>query len=205
MEERFVTSEEKLLKVIRKQDKVKASVKSRAQKTAGNSLRNDSTVGLLKFCNRLFLFISVCFVVFLGYKYFQLKDSQPVLSRVENNVTPNVPEGSVSITTFAEDLFPTLPEVSVSRDIFEAPWEKPQIEEKADLTAPNMGAELKAVIRLAGIILDKNNPQIIVEDITTGETVFLNEGQEYKSATLVRIEETKAVFLYQDQNVELTP
>lgn len=206
MEDRFVTSEEKLLKVIRQQDKLRSATKAtKRMQSASGDIRKDSTIGLLKFFNRVFVLVSICSLAFLIYKYFELEKVQSQKVRVEPATDGAVSNDVASnLIVNPEEFFTAVPEVAVTRDIFEAPWEKPQ-----EAVVPGqeavVGPDLKTVVRVAGIVLDQSNSQVIVEDLVSGETVFLSKGQEIKGAQLTEIFENKAVFLYQNQNVELTP
>lgn len=202
MEDRFVTSEEKLLKVIRKQDKLRAVKKAPAQPNGGD-LRKDSTISLLKICNRLFIIISICFVGFLVYKSMQLQKTEAVKLQA---VDQDVPPSEAAPIAIDEEILVSSPEVTVTRDIFEAPWEQPQQTGTATTGESSaLAPQLKTTIRLSGIVLDQKNPQAIVEEISSGETVFLSKGQEFKGATLVDLEEGKAFFMYQNERIELTP
>jgi hypothetical protein len=202
MEERFITSEEKLLKVIRKQDKVR-QVQKQPKRPMSFDPFKDSTVGMLRFCNRLFILVSIVFIGILVYKFFYLKAIQGhELKVLLENSAPA--EGVAGSEVPTPELFPPQQDVAVGRDLFQAPWEKPEDEQAAFVPVAN-GADLKSVIRLAGIVLDKTNPQAIVEDLVSGETVFLSKDGVIKDATLIDLDETKATFLYQNQRVELTP
>ena len=65
--------------------------------------------------------------------------------------------------------------------------------------------DLSTFMRLAGIIMQQDDSQVIIEDLRQGETFFVSKGQDILGARLVDVFEDKAVFIYNNERVELTP
>ncbi|VAW12082.1 hypothetical protein MNBD_BACTEROID05-1003, partial [hydrothermal vent metagenome] len=89
------------------------------------------------------------------------------------------------------------------RDIFQSPWEKPKIQRENPVVTKSFD-ELNKKIKIVGVVLDQN-PQVIVENFKSKETVFLVPGDEIEGATLEEVQESRAIFLYQGKRVELVP
>jgi hypothetical protein len=207
-------SEEKLLNVIRRQDRIRRKkeprnglVRPSDEKTRGQR----TSMSLVGFCNRLLLAAAVVFAGLAGFRY------QSMAGRAAGQYDRRVGSGDHGVVANQIDLSMFEAAAPVQnrwggRDIFGAPWESPR--EDASTSVPPAvdvppaavrGPELSSVIRLAGIVMDQSASQIIVEDLAQNQTVFLSEGQDILGARLVDISEDKAVFIYQNERVELTP
>ncbi|MBI5150008.1 MAG: hypothetical protein HZA28_04470 [Candidatus Omnitrophica bacterium] len=88
-----------------------------------------------------------------------------------------------------------------SRDIFQAPWEKPL---PVATGASSSAVELARQLKLVGILLDKD-PKAIVEDLTTQQTFFLSPGERIGSAVVAEIREDKVILDFAQERVELVP
>ena len=71
-------------------------------------------------------------------------------------------------------------------------------------TAPP-AVDLDQVFNLVGIVIEQDNPQAIIEDLESGETVFMTTGDKLGEATLKRILEDRVIFQSRGQEVELLP
>jgi len=96
-----------------------------------------------------------------------------------------------------------------SRDIFAVPYEKEVIVPAPKLPAsePTLtpALDLDKKFHLVGIVIDRENPQAIIEDVEEGESFFLNVGDRLGDAILKKISEDRVVFQAQGQEVELLP
>ena len=88
-----------------------------------------------------------------------------------------------------------------SRDIFQAPWEKPL---PVATGTSSSAAELAKQLKLVGILLDKD-PKAIVEDLTTQQTFFLSPGERIGNAVVEEIREDKVILDFAQEKVELVP
>ncbi|MBU0469602.1 MAG: hypothetical protein KKD07_01365 [Candidatus Omnitrophica bacterium] len=199
---RSLTSEEKLLKIIRKKDNPLYA----NSKPGGNSSEDDKTeqkrseVDLLGLVNKLLIFASIGSLGFLGYKYYIFKAKGPLI--------PSLSEGVVLHSKgFDIDLFEDKEPFSYyegiisQRNIFQASWEKEtagvvkQVEEVLDI---------RRKIRLVGVLLD-SNPTAIIEDIDKHKTLFMSIGDTLDGAVLEEIQEGKAIFLQDNDRIEIIP
>lgn len=213
MGERDRPSEEKLLNVIRQQDQIRRKKEPRAvpARSADEKTRGQRTsMGLVGFCNRLLIVAAVVFAGLAVFRYLSMagrragEEGRGIASG-DNGASVNY---QVDLSMF-EAAAPVQNRWG-GRDIFEAPWESPRAETSApsvgeDPPAAARGPELSTIIRLSGIVMDQNASQIIVEDLGQNQTVFLSKGQDILGARLLDIFEDKAVFIYQNERVELTP
>lgn len=167
-----------------------------------------ATVGILKLFNRLFIVAVVWLAAYLAFRYMQ----QPPLPRIDVADAPFQAQGpgAVNRTVFDDQAgFFDFYNRIAGRDIFESPWEKPQpIQPDVEpAPAPPKIAlpPLESLIRIAGIVVDQENSQAIVEDLRGGEVKFMREGQEVHGARLAEIREDRVVFIYDEERVELKP
>jgi type II secretory pathway component PulC len=205
---RETTAEEKLLNVIRRQDKQRQQKEIAESTLSGEAQGRLPVMGLLRFFNGFFMVVSVIFLALVVYRYMMLTRED---FNSEEMVAPMVqPSGAGNNQMLWNP--DTMDRVSFSgswsRDLFEAPWEKPQIIVDP-VTEPEIvvkkNIDLSSLFRLAGIIIDSQESQVIVEDLAAGEVFFVNQGQEIFGAKLVEIFEDRAVFIYENERVELTP
>ena len=83
------------------------------------------------------------------------------------------------------------------RDLFRSLKEEDASEEALTKAAP----DFTKTIKLVGIVLDQN-PQAVLKDLETNQTLFLHPGQQIQGATLSEISEGKVILTYQDQKIE---
>lgn len=204
-----MSSEEKLLKVIRRQDKIRQTKdkKDRSSVDRLSSVPKGSSGWFLRFCNRMFILAAIVFGSFAGYRYSLLTQNTVTVVQGPRASSDFRSVNATSLDTFFESDSLDFEKRLGERDVFEAPWEKPQ--EIEDVALPkeviSVQPDLSTFMRLAGIIMQKDDSQVIIEDLRHGETFFVSKGQDILGARLVDVFEDKAVFIYNNERVELTP
>ena len=214
-----MTSEEKLLNIIRKKKhlpkdgqadvkKDKESVKAESE-SAQNG--NDFNPDILKWINRALCAVSflIFFYVLTQYTQGMGKEGLPgrqagvLLASLEKGKSEEkkVEKSDVLKISFSEKKpFSVYQEKFQQRDIFQAPWDKPKEDAAQEASS---STDLSKQLKLIGVLLDKDS-RAIIENVQTKETVFLSVGQDIEGATLEEIKEGKAIFRINDQRVELT-
>lgn len=87
------------------------------------------------------------------------------------------------------------------RDVFEAPWEKPA----SDSQAPaDPALDLSKRLKVVGILLDED-PKAIIEDLETKQTFFLSPKERMGDIVVDEIREDKVIVIFNEEKVELTP
>ena len=197
-----ISSEEKLLKLIRKKgDKPsgkkekKKDPKRQKQKTSST----DSAVGAdsLKLINRLLVIIVVAIFGYVVVKNFVLPKEQTdsgVVSARKARVEKTEPD--VLMTEIRP--FEEIQAVLDQRNLFKSPWEKTDEPEAQQEETTSSLSDLK----LIGLVLD-SDPRAIIEDKRSGEVKFMSVGEEISGAVLTEIFDTKAVFSLNDEKIEL--
>ena len=159
--ERPVSSEEKLLKLIRKPPAAKQPIKVEEK-------NKKTQVDFLGLGNRLLLFSILGLAVYIAIDYFVLKpqrNGQDISAGILNDAGPvksevNIEEKSFS---FYQGEFER-------RNIFLFPWEKTDQNQVGEVQP---AADLQMLIKISGILTGVS-PQVIVEDIKTQQTFFLS-------------------------------
>ena len=170
----------------------------------------DFIVGILRIFNQVFVLGVIGLTALFFYRYM----NQPPIPRVEVRERPHLSntENEVSQISLTDQqgFYRYYNRIS-NRDIFESPWEKPQppkpdLEPELEPVKPKIVLpELQTLVRIAGIVVDQENSQAIVEDLKGGETRFMHKGDIVHGARLVDIREDKVVFIYDEERVELKP
>jgi len=205
--EKQVSSEEKLLKLIRKGDDQKRKEKEESGKGKKSSLNNKKDaqkeigrVDFFKIANRLLLIVSVGLAGYLITNYsFKQESILPMLSINRVEFVQNV--------ELTEILFPEpkpfidYEQQLAQRNMFQAPWEKPK--EKKKEVKSNI-SELSKLYKIVGIVLD-DNPMVIIEELRTKQTLFLSKGEIINDAEVIDIFEDRVIFSYLGKEIELTP
>lgn len=210
MDDRNISSEEKLLKVIRRQDKIrqKNEPAGAIARTSPGSGVTSNSVGILGFLNRVFIVAAIAFFALATHRYLTLVKDPGDIGDILPLPSGNVRVEGNKVRGFFGSDFASGQNRAWERDLFEAPWEKPQLVEDVvpeSGEVVNPAPDLASIFRLAGIVMDQNESQVIVEDLQQGETIFVSRGQDVLGARLVEIFEDRAVFIYQNERVELTP
>ena len=201
--EQSLSSEEKLLHVIRK----KGSSEFRKEaanknKVEGKGYRWQILRSFLTINRVLLLATGILFLAIL------MKISQKPRDTVKLKESDHMKAGTASLRIELFKKTKPLDEYMAEiakRDLFELPWEKP-MQEGTGVQQPTTAtqSELSQVLKVTGIVLDKN-PTVIIEDTRAQQTYFLNVGDEVMGAKLKEIDADKAVFQLNGQRIELTP
>jgi type II secretory pathway component PulC len=192
-----LTSEEKLLRLIRKKGESPEGKKKKDAAQEPRVLKQGGSKSSYVFVKGLTAVVRlgcVLGVIYLMYLFFQ-----------KTNTIELEDKAAVLEETQPSSAFPELKPISYyesvlsQRDIFLAPWEKGVIE-----NATAVSLDVVSMIKVAGIMMDKN-PQAIIEDRVSGQTVFLSVGEEVNAAKITAIFADKVVFEYAGGQFELSP
>ncbi len=204
MKEDSLTSEEKLLRLIRKKEKSSEVLPENhpggradlAEETQGPEKQMD----VLALSIRILAVMACIILVFVLNKY--ARTPPPVTQAVENiPVAKEKKESDLSIAAVEVRPFDSYQAVMEGRDIFQAPWEKPVEETPASKTS---ASELTKQLKLVGILLDKD-PKAIVEDLSTQQTFFVSPGEQIGNAVVEEIRQDKVILIFGQEKVELVP
>jgi len=200
--EKEATSEEKLLRLLRKKKSISSAPLPEEKRTAAvgviESKDTKARIDLLKWINRLLFVICLVIIAYIVNSYVLTKGSASLFLTQE--IQPKVKEKDVRVSTKEDaQTFDFYAQTIHRRNLFLPPWEKDQGENKV---AEASNSDLEKDIRLVGIVLDKN-PKAIVEDVKSEDTSFLSIGDEIRGAKLIEVLEGKAIFDYNGQKVEI--
>ncbi len=200
-----LTSEEKLLKLIRKKNNLAVNKEvGKNQKVSGPRLTfsfgKGFHVDILSLVNGLLLLAALGVLSFLIGKFF-IFNNKPMIITEEQVESPVKKNTEAQPLTKSSADFDTYKNQIGQRDIFQLPWEREVIPETADT---NLTQDLSQQIKVIGILLD-NDPKAIVEDITGQQTLFMSKGEHIGNAVLEDIQEDKVIFMYNNKKVELAP
>lgn len=207
-----MTSEERLLNLIRKKNQDTAQA-SRENKKDNEPAKKDQGAGkpkqefsfdILKISNRIFLVLSVLILAYILMTYARGSDKGKIaLDEPEKMIKEEKgAEKTAPVETFLEENkpFSFYQQKIERRDIFHSPWDKPQ--EAADAPPAAVNAELPKQLKLIGVVLD-DDPKAIIEDAQTRETVFLSIGESISGAVIEEIKEGKVILRLNEEKVEL--
>ncbi len=207
-----ITSEEKLLRLIRKKA---APVQEPALPSSPQGInakeKNDllildqgkkkvPSVDLVRILNWVliaFIFTASGFIVY-KYQHENLQMNPPITKKADNMSSDEV---STKIDIASKKPFDFYQKKIEARDIFESPWEKALGDNNADQQS-SPALDFTKELKLVGIVLDKD-PKAIIEDLRSNQTLFLSKGEKIGEAVLSEIQEGKVIFLYNDEKVEL--
>lgn len=216
MKEDSLTSEEKLLRLIRKKDKAAAAPPLSFQENQTTispdppeeAQRSGKPMDVLALSIRVLAVTACIILIFLLNKYTPLKPPagealSPPTQAAKNisSSTKEKEEGELPAAVIEVRPFDFYKPAMEGRDIFQAPWEKPAQE----VSAPNASAaELTKQLKLVGILLDKD-PKAIVEDLGTHQTFFVSPGEQIGNAVVGEIRPDKVILIFGQEKVELVP
>jgi len=205
--EKQTSSEEKLLKLIRKKDtpkEVDKNVGSKFTEAKAEAKKKDEAKAsggeFLKRVNRLLTLVAPVLLVYVVYSYLDLeqKDMRVIDSEIiESKQGSKLKEDHKSET----ESFSYYQDALLERNLFESPWEKPKIVKGDDSRA---SSDLQSQIKIVGIVLD-DDPKAIIEDIKTKQTFFLSKGEKINGAMIEEIREDMVIFNYNNERIELVP
>lgn len=197
------TSEEKLLKLIRKKKgeakQGPLSLEQKVEKQEVSKKKKETKSDSLKKINILLVSIFILLSAYAVINYFKSNEQDKFLAERPARTKKSAKEQKGRTK---EDVKPYeyYQGFITQRDIFMSPWEKPN-----DPTASNVTAsEFSNQYKLVGIVLD-DNPQAILEETATGQSVFVHKGDTVGNARVEEIHEGKVILLYNNEKIELVP
>ena len=205
-----ITSEEKLLNLIRKKNP--EGNKEKTKTVEGKSLRwmpsvSGDSPDFSRTSIRVLLVFCLGLVFYIASHIFLFKPSGDDLVTLE--AKDNADDG-----TAAEEVLPSPQPFSDyaktidERDIFMSALQRAQ--SQAAVTAQPETVTVQPVLdfsqnfKLVGIILD-SDPKAVVEDLKNQRTLFLSYGDQLEGAVLKEIRDGKVIFTINDQSIELVP
>ena len=218
MKEDALTSEEKLLRLIRKKDKSSGSPSLPFQENQtttspdlpGEAQRSGNQMDVLSLSIRVLAVTACIILVFVLNKYVLLRTKPPAGQALSS---PTQAAEDISLSAGAKEEwelhvaaievrpFDSYKPAMEGRDIFQAPWEQPA----QDIPAPGVSStELVKQLKLVGILLDKD-PKAIVEDLGTQQTFFVSPGERIGNAIVQEIRQDKVILIFGQEKVELVP
>ena len=209
MKEDSLTSEEKLLRLIRKKDKSSETSSLPFQGNhatispdlPGPAQTTGKPIDPLALAIRILVVMAGFILIFVVAKYGKTKPPAEQPAFLGSAVADKVPAPEVSRPSFDIHPFDAYKKTMEGRDIFQSPWEKPV----AAVSASNASAaELVKQLKLVGILLDKD-PKAIVEDLGTRQTFFVSPGEKIGSAIVSEVREDKVILIFGQEKVELVP
>lgn len=216
MKEDSLTSEEKLLRLIRKKDKFSEAPSLPFQENqttispdpSEEAQKSGKPMDVLALSIRVLAVTACIILIFVLNRYALLRTKPPPAQAPSHEI--QVGEGlkpsptssrELSVPDFKIRPFDSYKQTMEGRDIFQAPWEKPVQE----VSAPNVSAaELAKQLKLVGILLDKD-PKAIVEDLGTHQTFFVSPGEQIGNAVVGEIRPDKVILIFGQEKVELVP
>lgn len=200
MNNRETTSEEKLLKLIRKEDREK-----NAKKHDDSSFKSDKVEPAVKIINSQRLkpinrLLIISLVLISAYLVYYVLNPQSQLSSSTGTNFDKDADNLDFRPPSQTGPFEATQVILAERDLFESPWEKPTDIESAG----QMGGELSDQLQLIGILLDQD-PKAVVFQLSTKETSFLSKGDKISDAVLDEILEDRVIFIYNEEKVEMKP
>ena len=208
--DRPLTSEEKLLSIIRKKkgpaapaDKKEETVTSEEKPKEKESRSLNFFMSFLIFW---YIFAIVIIMGLIAYVANEVVSYKPTLVVADHGApakddAKDVPNSEQNIIPTTDKSLESYLSAAESRDLFLGPWEK---EENSGNPNGEPQLNLSDEVKILGIVLDKD-PKVIVEDVKAGQTFFLSKGEAIKGAQLIEIQEDRAIFSYNGKKIELLP
>ena len=212
MKEDSLTSEEKLLRLIRKKNKSSAPpLPSQERNTTISPDLADQAQTAGKPMDFLTLSIRVLavtagIILIFVLNNFVLLRTKPALTQAPSSATQivkdtSLKEGELSAPAFDVRPFDSYKQMMEGRDVFQSPWERPV---QAAPVSGASAAELTKQLKLVGILLDKD-PKAVVEDLGTHQTFFVSPGERIGNAVVQEIRQDKVILIFGQEKVELAP
>ncbi len=215
-----MTPEDKLLKLIRNKDKGADAASPALLVANGNKQKIDSAAalkgkrgfflnsdnlvrGLLSLKN-LNAVLTIAVVLLFGYGLFELVFLKE--GGLQNPKEVQEVEAKSKIAEAASkeiEPFDYYANQINKRDIFKSALERDKPSDGTSVKS-TLG-ELAASLRLAGIIVDKEQPQVIIEDTKLKKTYFLYKGDSVGDIKVEEILEGKVILSYAGEKLELVP
>ncbi len=204
-----MTSEERLLNLIRKKNQASPNVEAKKEtegpkkEQSTNNPKSEFRFDVLKVLNRIFFVLSLLIFGYILMKYAGGHDKKEISleEREETKKEEKKEEKIVSGQKLLQENKPfALYQTKIEqRDLFHSPWDKPK-EAVSDAVTAN--TEFSKQLKLIGVVLDED-PKAIIEDTKTRETVFLSVGESISGAVIEEIKEGKVILRLNEEKVEL--
>ena len=216
MKEDSLTSEEKLLRLIRKKDKSSEALSLALPEDhpavspglPGEAQGPEKQMDVLALSIRVLAVTACVILLFVLNKYALLRTKPPAAlepsfqAQITEDISSPSGKGEESpVRAIETRSFESYQQTMEGRDVFQAPWEKPV------QAAPAPGAsavELSKQLKLVGILMDKD-PKAIVEDLGAQQTFFVSPGERIGNAIVEEIREDKVILIFGQEKVELVP
>jgi len=205
-----LTSEEKLLKHIRKKDRISQNKSEQVSHPKGLSSSkkiqlstvNEKKTGLkwLKIVNQLLIVGVIGLVAFNIYRFLE-SDQGALPKSLITQFKNNQKEADIDLASDEQKPFDSYKSAFEQQNIFQMPWEKPKKKVKEEV--PKAAVDISSEYQLMGIVLDKN-PQAIIQDIKQKQTHFLSQGEKLGEAVLKKIYEDRVLFEINGEEAELS-
>ncbi len=165
---------------------------------------------ILSRINKFFIFLIIGLSIYFGYKIFythkpmvnpsietdEEMQTDSTVSRLTSGVSKSYRDYAQQLQTKDMFLLPAKKQIPPPK-----PPPRKKIQKNVIKTPKNV-LKLNQTLKLVGIVLD-NNPEAIVEDIASKQTLFLRVGDRYKEAVVEDIREGQVIFNYNGQQVVL--
>ena len=198
-----MTSEEKLLKLIRQKnplwprDPRKGGAKGKLP-SQGKHAADQKGFDALLFFNKFLILLCLAVVGYLGFKYSYLFQDKTAHQGRKAKVPVEKKEAERMDWPETKP-FDYFQSKLGQRNLFFNPWEK---QSQPNQLVQEGSDDWTKQLRLVGIVLDAD-PKAIIEDINSNQTLFLSKGDSVNNAVLKEILEDKVILMYNNQEVEL--
>lgn len=203
--ERYVTSEEKLLKLIRHKDHAQKQKILKEAKSVPLSVR-DASAGLnafsqdwLTLLNKALMAAVAGLAIFLMVKAVILLPAPAMLPEVADETAAPAPAMDPGRDKPLEHYLSAVQK----RDMFDASAAPGASSATENLPAAIAADDPRHAFRLVGIVMD-NDPQVIIEDLRSRETHFLSAGQKIQQFTVETISESNVTLSGNGKTYELS-
>lgn len=203
--DRDISSEEKLLGLIRDKDRTntqrrgKEEFRAHRQRDFGKEFFQRPR-DPVEFINRVLVVLMVAGVGYFGIKGLTLETKKTDVMTIDT-----LDPSQEILPTMAADVAPLsyYEEIAAQRDIFNTTFQKPTQPIFPDQASGSVApVDPLRNLRLVGVVLAQPS-QAIIEDSEAQETLFLFKGDSVRGLTVADIGEGKVTFLYQGQKIEL--
>lgn len=193
-----VSSEEKLLNLIRNKKLGPAAVPEEPDKDGGARWWSSFYIFFWKGGTVIFLIGAAVMLVLLVVKFQKANTSGPVMSEIPVGGSGRSGEKELSERIMTED-GRNYHEIIQARDIFSSPVEQRNEDERSSSSPV---AAVSDRYKLSGIMLD-NNPTAVIEDIQSHQTMIVSKGQKIDNFSVEEIKADRVLLKDGDQVVEL--
>ena len=206
--DRYISSEEKLLKLIRRKDqhgkptaeKEVDKGKAASQGSFLSGLKISDQDWLTRINNVLMLVVCISAVYFFAKTFWiNQKQADELSFEDKGAIVEPVTQNNLAVEQKPLDYYLSIVE---KRNIFNTSFE-PAAAKKEAMPTQAIQEDPRNSLRLVGIVMDQK-PQAIIEDSQSKETFFLFKGDKINEVLIEDIFENKVVLSYGGQRFELT-